>query len=192
MPCPGSTSARQRRTPATIPAPSPPSSSPRSRPRSGSAPSSSAAATYMSMKNFERAIAELARAVRLPGPETDAEALYARYFLSLAYEQTRQLDKAIEQWERIEQAKPGFEGVAAEAQAVRAAAHRRPGQGLHHRRPRRFSGAVPAGGPRDGAQRRRDGRDTQRLRGRSRPRPRARGATCARCRTWSGSCACPR
>ena len=68
--------------------------------------------TYMSMKNFERAIAELARAVRLPGPETDAEALYGRYFLSLAYEQTRQLDKAIEQWERIEQVKPGFEGVA--------------------------------------------------------------------------------
>jgi tetratricopeptide (TPR) repeat protein len=68
--------------------------------------------TYMGMKSFERAIVELERAVRLPGPEGDAEALYGRWFLSLAYEQTRQLDKAIEQWERIAQVKPAFEKVA--------------------------------------------------------------------------------
>ncbi len=67
--------------------------------------------TYMSMKNPERAIVELERAVRLPGAPADTETLYARYFLSLAYEQTRQLDKAIGQWEMIERAKPGFESV---------------------------------------------------------------------------------
>ena len=69
-------------------------------------------AVYLSMESFERAIAELGRAVRLPGPETDTEALYARYFLSVAYEKTRQLDKAIEQWERIYRLKPAFQDVS--------------------------------------------------------------------------------
>ncbi len=68
--------------------------------------------SYMSMGNFERAISELSRAVRITDSETSTETLYGRYFLAMAYEKTRQLEKAIEQWEKIYAKKPSFQDVA--------------------------------------------------------------------------------
>ncbi|HTX74004.1 MAG TPA: tetratricopeptide repeat protein [Rectinemataceae bacterium] len=67
---------------------------------------------YMSQGALDKAISELERAVKLIKDETAAEALYARYFLAMCYEKTRNLDKAIEQWERIYAKKPGFRDVA--------------------------------------------------------------------------------
>ena len=44
--------------------------------------------------------------------EGASEALYGRYFLALCHEKTRNLDKAIEQWEKIYQKKASFRDVA--------------------------------------------------------------------------------
>jgi tetratricopeptide (TPR) repeat protein len=65
----------------------------------------------ISVGQMQRAIAELARASELADDDA-TEALYARYFLAHAYERTRSLDQAIEQWEFIFGKKPGFRDVA--------------------------------------------------------------------------------
>ena len=67
---------------------------------------------YMQMSQFERAIPELQRAVKSAPSAGSQEALYARYFLSIAFEKTRQIEPAIEQWEAIYSQKPGFRDVA--------------------------------------------------------------------------------
>jgi len=68
---------------------------------------------YMSQGAIDKAIPELERAVKMIAKDEAApEALYARYFLAMCYEKTRNLDKAIEQWERIYGKKPGFRDVA--------------------------------------------------------------------------------
>jgi tetratricopeptide (TPR) repeat protein len=67
---------------------------------------------YMSQNAMDKAIPELERAVKLVKDESSPEALYGRYFLAMCYEKLRNLDKAIEQWERIYQKKPGFRDVA--------------------------------------------------------------------------------
>jgi tetratricopeptide (TPR) repeat protein len=67
---------------------------------------------YLSLNNYERAVSELSRAVRLASNEGNLESLYSRYFLALAYEKSRNLDKAIEQWERIYALRPSFQDVA--------------------------------------------------------------------------------
>ncbi len=67
---------------------------------------------YMSMNNFDRAIPELERAVNNITVESSNEALYARYFLAYSYEKKREIDKAIEQWEKIYSRKPTFKDVA--------------------------------------------------------------------------------
>ena len=67
---------------------------------------------YMSQNALDKAIPELERAVKLIKDETATESLYGRYFLAMCYEKLRNLDKAIEQWERIYQKKPGFRDVA--------------------------------------------------------------------------------
>jgi tetratricopeptide (TPR) repeat protein len=67
---------------------------------------------YMHMKDFERAVTELERAIKLSEGENTQEILFARYFLSLAYEQTRNYDEAIKQWEIIYKKKPSFKDVA--------------------------------------------------------------------------------
>lgn len=66
----------------------------------------------MSSGNLESAIAELERAVRLSQDESSTDTLYARYFLSLCYERNRQIDNAIEQWEKIYSKKNSFKDVA--------------------------------------------------------------------------------
>jgi tetratricopeptide (TPR) repeat protein len=67
---------------------------------------------FMSMNSFERAITELERAVKLSDNTDTPEHLYGRYFLSLCYEHTRQIEKAIEQWEYIYSKKPNFRDVS--------------------------------------------------------------------------------
>ncbi|MEI6387030.1 MAG: restriction endonuclease, partial [Spirochaetota bacterium] len=67
---------------------------------------------YMSQGNLEKAIPELERAIKMVKDEAATEALFGRYFLALCYEKQRELDKAIEQWEKIYQKKPGFRDVA--------------------------------------------------------------------------------
>jgi len=67
---------------------------------------------YMSMNNMEKAISELDRAVKISTNETAPETLYGRYFLAMCYEKTREIDKAIEQWEKIYAKKPNFRDVS--------------------------------------------------------------------------------
>ncbi len=67
---------------------------------------------YMSQGNLDKAIPELERAVKMVKDEAATEALYGRYFLAMCYEKQRELDKAIEQWEKIYAKKPGFRDVA--------------------------------------------------------------------------------
>lgn len=67
---------------------------------------------YMSMGNLDKAILELERAVKLAKDESAPEALYGRYFLAMCFEKMRNLDRAIEQWEKIYIKKPGFRDVA--------------------------------------------------------------------------------
>jgi tetratricopeptide (TPR) repeat protein len=67
---------------------------------------------FMAMKNYDRAMGELERAVKLSTNDGAKETLFARYFLSVCYEKTRQLDKAIGEWEKIYAKKPTFRDVA--------------------------------------------------------------------------------
>lgn len=67
---------------------------------------------YMSQGLLEKAVPELERAIKLIKDESAPEALYGRYFLAMCYEKQRELDKAIEQWERIYAKKAGFRDVA--------------------------------------------------------------------------------
>ena len=67
---------------------------------------------YMSQGSLDKATPELERAVKQIKDEGAAESLYGRYFLAMCYEKARNLDYAIEQWERIYAKKPGFRDVA--------------------------------------------------------------------------------
>ncbi len=66
---------------------------------------------YLNLGDIDRATAELERAVNLSEDESN-EVLYGRYFLAAAYEQSRNMDEAIQQWERIYSKKPDFRDVA--------------------------------------------------------------------------------
>jgi tetratricopeptide (TPR) repeat protein len=70
--------------------------------------------TYLAMKNYDRAASDLARAIRIAPPEKagSPEVLYGRYFLSVCHERSRQMEKAIEQWELIYAKNPRFQDVA--------------------------------------------------------------------------------
>lgn len=83
-------------------------------------------ACYLSMNNTESAVSELERAIKLSQDDSAGEVLYGRYFLAAAYEKTRNIEQAIEQWEKIYAKKPGFRDVAeklAEYQDVRSDDH---------------------------------------------------------------------
>ncbi|MDR1933221.1 MAG: tetratricopeptide repeat protein [Spirochaetales bacterium] len=67
---------------------------------------------FMSMQDMSRAMPELERAIKLGEGKEDNDILFARYFLSLCYEQTRNIDGAIQQWQKIHAKKPGFKDVA--------------------------------------------------------------------------------
>jgi tetratricopeptide (TPR) repeat protein len=67
---------------------------------------------FMSMQDMDRAATELERAIKLAEGREDNDILFARYFLSLCYEQGRNIDGAIQQWQKIYAKKPGFKDVA--------------------------------------------------------------------------------
>ncbi len=67
---------------------------------------------YMNMNNYENAIAELERAIRVAGDDMRTETVYARYFLGVSYEKTRQFELAVEQWEKVYAKRPQFRDVA--------------------------------------------------------------------------------
>jgi tetratricopeptide (TPR) repeat protein len=67
---------------------------------------------FMSQKNYDRAMVELERALKLATPEFEKDVLYARYFLAHCYEKNRMIDKAIGEWEKIYSKKPTFKDVA--------------------------------------------------------------------------------
>ncbi len=69
-------------------------------------------ACFLSLNNIDRATVELQRAVSLSTDESSQDALYGRYFLSLCYERSRNIEAAIEQWERIYERKANFRDVA--------------------------------------------------------------------------------
>jgi tetratricopeptide (TPR) repeat protein len=69
-------------------------------------------ACYMGMNNFDKAVPELERAVKAASSESDPATLYGRYFLALCYEKSRDMEKAITEWEKIYAKKPGFRDVA--------------------------------------------------------------------------------
>ncbi|MDR0402936.1 MAG: tetratricopeptide repeat protein [Treponema sp.] len=68
---------------------------------------------YMSLNAPDRAIPDLERAVRGITVENAQESLYARYFLAMCYEKTRNMDKALAQWDKIHSVKQGFRDVEA-------------------------------------------------------------------------------
>jgi len=67
---------------------------------------------FMSQKNYDRAVVELERALKLATSDSEKDVLYARYFLAHCYEKTRMIEKAIGEWEKIYAKKPTFKDVA--------------------------------------------------------------------------------
>jgi tetratricopeptide (TPR) repeat protein len=66
---------------------------------------------FMALNAPEKAIPDLERAVNAITDEGAQDGLYARYFLGMCYEKTRELDKAIAQWDKIYAAKKNFRDV---------------------------------------------------------------------------------
>ncbi|MBI9103629.1 MAG: tetratricopeptide repeat protein [Spirochaetales bacterium] len=67
---------------------------------------------YIQTGSLDRAVTELERAVSLSTSDSASEVLYARYFLGFCYEKMRNIDRAVEQWEKIYTKKPTFKDVA--------------------------------------------------------------------------------
>ena len=66
---------------------------------------------YMSLKMMDKAIQELERAVNNITKEAEPDSLYARYFLAMCYEKTKEYPKAIAQWDKIYAQKRNFRDV---------------------------------------------------------------------------------
>jgi tetratricopeptide (TPR) repeat protein len=66
---------------------------------------------YMSLRMFDKATAELERAVNVITKEDDSDSLYARYFLAMCYERAKEYGKAVAQWELIYARKKAFRDV---------------------------------------------------------------------------------
>src|SRR5574344_1936940 len=67
---------------------------------------------YMAGSSTDNAIAEFEHAVKCSKDTANQETLYARYFLAACYEKSRQIDKAIAQWEKINEVSHSFKDVA--------------------------------------------------------------------------------
>ncbi len=67
---------------------------------------------YISINNYDKAITELERAVKLTSEKPDDSTLFARYYLAMCHEKKRNIDQAIEQWEKIYARKQSFKDVA--------------------------------------------------------------------------------
>ncbi len=67
---------------------------------------------FMMVNRMDNAIPDFQRAIELDKNGTMTETIYARYFLATCYEQLRQIDKAIEQWDFIYKRNKNFRDVA--------------------------------------------------------------------------------
>lgn len=56
---------------------------------------------YMAASSTDNAIVEFEHAIKCSKDESSQETMFARYFLGSCYEKSRQIDKAISQWEKI-------------------------------------------------------------------------------------------
>lgn len=72
----------------------------------------------ISLGHMDRAISDLSRAAKLAEDDSN-EGLYARYFLAHAYETTRRIEQAFEEWEFIHSRKPNFKDVAEKMEQYR-------------------------------------------------------------------------
>lgn len=68
---------------------------------------------FMLANRFDNAALDFQRAIELDKENLNGETLYARYFLATCFEKTRQIDKAIEQWEQIYKRNKAFRDVSA-------------------------------------------------------------------------------
>lgn len=68
---------------------------------------------YMLANRYDNAAMDFQRAIELDKENLNGETLYARYFLATCYEKSRQIDKAIEQWEQIYKRNKTFRDVSA-------------------------------------------------------------------------------
>jgi tetratricopeptide (TPR) repeat protein len=66
---------------------------------------------YIALNAMDKAMAELALAIKTIGDEVHPDSLYARYFLGICYERLNQIDKAIVQWDKICAIKKNFHDV---------------------------------------------------------------------------------
>ena len=66
---------------------------------------------YMSLRMIEKAIMELERAINCIEKDSEPDSLYARYFLAMCYEKTRDFSKAVAQWDKIYAVKKNFRDV---------------------------------------------------------------------------------
>ncbi len=72
--------------------------------------------TYMETNNLEKAIFEFSRASKSALDPRSSEALNSSYLLASCYEKKRDLDKAIDEWKKIEAINPKFRDVKAKLQ----------------------------------------------------------------------------
>ncbi len=68
---------------------------------------------FMLANRFDNAAMDFQRAIELDKENLNGETLYARYFLATCFEKSRQIDKAIEQWEQIYKRNKTFRDVSA-------------------------------------------------------------------------------
>ena len=66
---------------------------------------------YISLKRLDKAIQELERAVNCIEKEAEPDSLYARYFLAMCFEKTKEYSKAVAQWDKIYAQKKNFRDV---------------------------------------------------------------------------------
>lgn len=65
---------------------------------------------HINLKNVDLAIIDFERAIALASQKED-EIFFARYYLAYCFEEKRNIDKALEQWEEIFSKKPSFKDV---------------------------------------------------------------------------------
>lgn len=68
---------------------------------------------YMMVNRYDNAAVDFQRAIELDKNNSQPETLYARYFLGMCFEKSRQIDKAIEQWTEIYKRNKAFRDVSA-------------------------------------------------------------------------------
>ena len=77
--------------------------------------------TFFKMLHYDKAVKELENAVSMSTSDSDEQdILNARYLLALCFEQLREIDKAMEQWEIIDRLNPDFRDVSGKLRQYQA------------------------------------------------------------------------